>query len=285
MYGISGSFGQVRLCPQYHRPDPGVFDWIKIAGWHKVNSLYRIDRRASGCDTYELLFTVSGCGRAVIRGKPYTMIPDSLLILPVNVPYCYDAPEGETWEFYWIHVGGRNAVAVLDFLTAGGEYFRSLRLESVVDHFELLLNPKPANLNNPFFEAQMVSVLLFDILSAGKKNPNGEKLGAVAAQIARQIDENPQLPFSLSEICRKNFVSEESLIRAFHRETGTTPYQYYRRNRLVRASRLLAYTQLPVKEIAVSLGYSNLTSFSIQFRKEFGKTPTEYRAENKVYQN
>ncbi len=47
--------------------------------------------------------------------------------------------------------------------------------------------------------------------------------------------------------------------------------------RIRRAKSLLSQTNLTIKEIAVSCGYTNEYSFMRQFRQREGKTPTEYR--------
>jgi two-component system response regulator YesN len=57
---------------------------------------------------------------------------------------------------------------------------------------------------------------------------------------------------------------------------------YITRVRLTQALRLLRETELSVAEIAASAGFSDQSYFDRRFRRAFGKTPREYRAETPV---
>lgn len=46
---------------------------------------------------------------------------------------------------------------------------------------------------------------------------------------------------------------------------------------IMNAKAQLKSTRLPVKEIAFSLGFNNLSFFNKYFRKHVGMTPQEYR--------
>ena len=66
-------------------------------------------------------------------------------------------------------------------------------------------------------------------------------------------------------------------IRAFRRAYGVTPARLLRRRRLERARELLTSTPMPVTEICETVGYASLGTFSREFRRETGESPTAYR--------
>jgi AraC-like DNA-binding protein len=76
-----------------------------------------------------------------------------------------------------------------------------------------------------------------------------------------------------------------ALMLSMHRRTlhrtllkhGTTFTQLLEQCRRKKAEFLLQDTQMPITEIAVTLGYSDLTSFNHAFKKWFGMPPSEYR--------
>ena len=59
--------------------------------------------------------------------------------------------------------------------------------------------------------------------------------------------------------------------------TGYTLKAYCQKVQMTEAARLLRTTELPVCQIAASMGYENRTQFYKVFRREYGLTPLEYR--------
>ena len=76
-------------------------------------------------------------------------------------------------------------------------------------------------------------------------------------------------------------LSQHHFCRAFKRTFGIPPHQYHVERRIEQAKILLADSKELVTEIALTLGYSQTSSFSISFRKMTGWTPSEYRREFK----
>ena len=67
------------------------------------------------------------------------------------------------------------------------------------------------------------------------------------------------------------------LSRIFRTTTGSTIEKYFIRLKMEKAKELICQDELSVAEIALKLGYSSQQIFSTQFKKETGKTPSEYR--------
>lgn len=63
----------------------------------------------------------------------------------------------------------------------------------------------------------------------------------------------------------------------FKQETGTTPAQYLRDIRLMRAEKLLRTTFLSIKQILKQVGIASNAHFVHDFRRKYGTTPTAYR--------
>jgi AraC family transcriptional regulator len=55
------------------------------------------------------------------------------------------------------------------------------------------------------------------------------------------------------------------------------PHRYHNGRRIERAKTLLARTEVSITEVGLTLGFSDTSSFSANFRKETGLTPTQYR--------
>lgn len=72
-------------------------------------------------------------------------------------------------------------------------------------------------------------------------------------------------------------LSERYFAKLFREQTGTSVSEYIRAHRVSRAKTLLRDTDLPLKEIAYRLGYSNAANFSSFFRTATGITPGQFR--------
>jgi len=64
---------------------------------------------------------------------------------------------------------------------------------------------------------------------------------------------------------------------AFKRATGSSPHQYVIKRRVERAKELLKQTDLPIVDIAMSVGFATQNHFTTVFGKLCGATPKQYR--------
>ncbi len=81
---------------------------------------------------------------------------------------------------------------------------------------------------------------------------------------------------SLAAYCRLN---RTTLSRAVRQETGMTPREYLLHHRMMVAKKHLAFTEMPIKEIARRCGFKTVQHFGRLFREREGLTPATYRAE------
>ncbi len=100
-----------------------------------------------------------------------------------------------------------------------------------------------------------------------------ERMKRVLEHIHNHISDN----IDVEELANVACVTKPYLIRLFKREFGTSPIQYINKKKVERAGLLLFTTDLPVKEVAWQLGFSDDSYFIRLFRKQMGVTPQEYR--------
>jgi LacI family transcriptional regulator len=72
-------------------------------------------------------------------------------------------------------------------------------------------------------------------------------------------------------------VSRSVLERGFRRHLGHSPHEEIRRVRLKRVKQLLTETDWPLERIAAAAGYEHPEYMMVQFKREVGMTPTEWR--------
>lgn len=92
-----------------------------------------------------------------------------------------------------------------------------------------------------------------------------------------RLDAAPGQPVSITELAALSGISQFQLLRAFRRETGTTPHAYLIQKRVLVARRLLAAGVMPA-QAAVAAGFSDQSHMTRAFLRYVGITPARYRA-------
>ncbi len=98
------------------------------------------------------------------------------------------------------------------------------------------------------------------------------KLMEIESLLVKDFSQPPPTIVNLAE---RTGMSVSKLKTAFKKVYGTGVYEYYQKNRMQKARSLLLTGQYTVKEVGLQLGYTNLSNFSLAFRKEFGLLPSQ----------
>jgi len=91
------------------------------------------------------------------------------------------------------------------------------------------------------------------------------------------IDLNLANPISTKEIAADQFLSPNYLSTRFHEETGKTISDFILEKRVKMACKLLRESKRSVQEVAMSVGISDASYFSKQFKKIMGVSPLQYQ--------
>lgn len=83
---------------------------------------------------------------------------------------------------------------------------------------------------------------------------------------------------SIQQLSKMVAISESKLKKDFKIMYGIPIYEYYQKTRMHAAQDKLLTGKYSVKEVAMELGYSNLSNFTIAFKKEFGILPSQVLA-------
>jgi AraC family carnitine catabolism transcriptional activator len=100
-----------------------------------------------------------------------------------------------------------------------------------------------------------------------------QRLLAVVAAMEDQCEE-PLSAGALADIAR---LSLRQLERLFRLKLGQRPMAVYRRIRLEKAERLINYSHMSLRDIALATGFSSPAEFSRGFSRYFGRTPGSLR--------
>lgn len=97
------------------------------------------------------------------------------------------------------------------------------------------------------------------------------------ARVLRQMEARSVEPQPLAELARLAGLSRYHFLRTFKCVTGVTPHQWLLRARLRDAAQRLVTSRDSVTDIALDVGFDDLSNFIRSFRAEFGVSPRRYR--------
>lgn len=102
-----------------------------------------------------------------------------------------------------------------------------------------------------------------------------QQLMQVEAMLTKNVLSRPP---TIEQLAQAATMSSAKLKKLFKEVYGTSIYAYYQKQRMSIARDLLLTGDYSVKEVGLSVGYTNLSNFAAAFRKEFDILPSEIRA-------
>ncbi len=82
------------------------------------------------------------------------------------------------------------------------------------------------------------------------------------------------IPPTIKELAKEVAISESKLKKIFKSVYGIPPYGYYQKLRMKKARVMLLSCDYSIKDVGYKLGYSNLSNFTLAFKKEFNQLPS-----------
>lgn len=113
------------------------------------------------------------------------------------------------------------------------------------------------------------------------RNPRLSRIANEDIQRIRQVEEHLLKDLAkapgIEDMARHAAMSATRLKTLFRQVYGLPPYEYFQQHRMLKAKQLLRGTSMSIQDIGRSLGYSNMSNFTLAFRKVFGVNPSEIR--------
>jgi len=109
-----------------------------------------------------------------------------------------------------------------------------------------------------------------------------------AVEAALWLDAQAAQPVDLERAAREAGLSPFHFLRLFAKVVGVTPHQYLLRARLRHAARLLADEERAITDIALDVGFADLSNFVRSFHRAAGVSPRGFRraarGDRKIFQ-
>lgn len=221
-------------------------------------------------------FIFSGSGTFETEDKKIRLKSGDMFFIPPDVKMRYYPDENNPWKYAWFTLNGETSEYYSSLLGFSKENY--VLKNSYSDITDGILKNLLSNLSEG-------SDGHFGILSAFYKImdlyvsrvPSGGMIN-----VKEVIDSNCMSQFfSIEQLCRDIGISHAHLLRLFKAEYGQTLISYITEKRLAWACELLKTTDLSVKAVALSCGFSDEIHFMKTFKKSIGITALKYRKQNK----
>ncbi len=185
----------------------------------------------------------------------------------------------DPWVKVWVIFSRRLADALFEIYDLDTQiHFPGLGLRQPIEKIIDLCH------NNPLTDELMsqCSVIVMEIIQKlylYKTRKMLEPKTLTAADKMKQIiDTMWQYDISMTELAKQVYCSRNHAIRPFKNRFGISPYKYISDIRLKNSKRMLKSSNLPVGEIAKSLGFCDSRYFSNWFKKHTDCSPKSYRS-------
>jgi AraC-like DNA-binding protein len=121
----------------------------------------------------------------------------------------------------------------------------------------------------------------FTEINSRTRSRKGSSNDPRAVRAALWIDAHSHEPIGLEDAAREAGLSPYHFLRQFSKALGVTPHQYLVRLRLRHAARLLAARERSVTDIALDVGFGDVSNFVRSFRRAAGVSPRRFSKHQK----
>ena len=278
---------------------------VYIFGCHLETVPARWQYRSDKHDLFELLYVMDGHQKTVLENQsPIICGPgEAIIIAPGTVHKNFNNSENDKMSYFCFHF-------TVESLAIKAKLIRNIVNTKIESETEIArasqkvaeqmisykndcqISDEERKIKNEIVFLEFVLVLIRDNVIY-KENP---AFTVREAQVARDIanliendysdiryeDEKVKKPTSFGEICCALSISTGYGHRVFKKVYGITPLKLSSEYRCQRAKRLLGVSEYSIEDIAYLLSFRSLASFSKQFKRWTGLTPSNYQKKLKI---
>ncbi len=227
------------------------------------------------------LYTVSGKGNIRWKNQSALLSAGSAVLISCEEEHCYQTVSAEPWCFYWAHFTGNGLQGIkpmlMDKLTPV-QVDQPMKIRDIFGQIDALHN-RTDRFVFAYRSNLIDQLLIYSIRAIEREEGNCAVSHNEILPAKDYIRNHLADPISVEDLARQCNLSKYHFIRIFHRHTGFSPYRYVQITRIDKAKERLIFTDLPISEIAASVGFSSSANFSKVFREITGTSPAAYRRE------
>lgn len=225
--------------------------------------------RANQSGTF-MMACFAGEGRVLADGRWIQIKAGEACLLPPFVANALKCVKGKAWEFCWVrYLESRECAPIVSKVSpVSGKFYaeplclaiRGLIIES-------------SDMAVAASQHHWVELIHQYVLRFAQPHQDDQRLWKLWKYVEKDLGHD----WSLGDLAKTAYVSEEHLRRLCKKQLGRSPVQHLTFLRIQRACELLATSEDKVDVIARAIGYSNGSHFSNIFYKWVGIRPSDYQ--------
>lgn len=227
-----------------------------------------------------LSIVINGEGILYVGKKKYTIKRGDIFFVPKEVKIKYYPKKKSDWEYFWFDFNGEKSEEYLNIIGFSNDncVFEYNKINDIIYECEGLISKKFKGENVGYYEVLSAFYSIIDLIIKTKDSVTNTN---IVESIMKYIKLHySKQSLTIDEICSDFNISHSYLCKLFKNQSNMTAKRTIIKIRLEEAQKLLLNTNLSVKQIAYSVGFSDDAYFMKTFKKEFNITPSEYRKSN-----
>ncbi|BCG58243.1 AraC family transcriptional regulator [Paenibacillus sp. URB8-2] len=253
--------------------------WIIRTGKNEAKPNYQVGPKVIEC--YSVHAVISGCVAFTHGNETVYLQKGALFCLYPGLRYSYQIAEAEdNLRMYWLAVQGNQAEILIERIGFSREkpYVTNRWTpdhEQVINRIQSMVRDKK-NYDEVLLQSRLYQ--LFESLS--------HKAGARVVhhgtehwleRCIQYMDTHYMEGITVTDVVDVAGVHRSYVYQECISLLGLSPMRYLIKLRMKRSAELLQNQGLAITDIALSVGYPDLFSFSRAFSKYYGKSPTQYQ--------
>ena len=261
--------------------------------YHNYNMTYPFQIPVHWHPEIEILYVIRGPLKVIIEGEEYTGTQGDVFCVSPGELHFMD-PASADIDYYALLFPLELLAFQLED-TLDKEFFQPLR-----DHSRILPHhpstPENAAMLRYLFTRIIrteqepdstgkqlnLRILLLSLLrefaASGLQHPRSSRGNdSMQRELLTYLQQNYMEPLRLEDLSKQFHLSEKYLSRYFKQHFHLTLTQYLMHLRLTHARHLLETGDLPVTEVALQSGFSNVSHFIRSFHRTYQMSPLQYR--------
>jgi AraC-like DNA-binding protein len=253
--------------------------WPLRSGHNTAKVNYAVGPRFIEC--YSFHFVLSGSVALTYRNETVILSKGDLFCLHPHLKYSYRATDNNTappLRMHWFAFYGNQAAPLVERIgiTEQKPYLRSrttTELETLLMQIFDLMKERQKDRD---LRLQTMMYRMFALLSQPLPTDVPDRTDWLQ-KCLQYMDMHFLEGITVSDVVQVAGVHRSHLYSEFSNRFGISPREYLIRLRMERAVEMLKQRTLFITEISLSLGYSDLYTFSRAFCNFYGLSPSNYR--------
>lgn len=241
---------------------------------------------------YLFHYVISGKGKLFLQNlknkdgfeKPNIISKREGFLISPDVSSYYIADSEQPWEYIWVEFGGLKATEYLKLagLSNSSPIYRPINKEDDKVHKKLIdiLNSDKEDTLEAIGNLYLFLYLLKSNSKNKMKSINGDLKYFYIKEAINYIEKNYQNNINVEDIANFCGLNKSYFGKIFKDVIESTPQEFLRKYRMIKACELLKTSTLSIKEVGEQVGYLNQLHFSKAFKSVYDVSPRKWKFKN-----